>query len=84
MSKYFYPVAVRRDVITHIFDNTQYGYVYFLKHSNALADNAKRRFLRGGYYDATVQRHSLAKRKLGIACSRRQIHDEVIQLTPLH
>ena len=48
------------------------------------AHHAQRRLLRRGHDHPAVQRHRLAERKLRVARARRQIHEQNIQVAPLH
>ena len=76
--------AVRADEIAHVLDHAQHRDADPLEHLGAPEGVAHRHFLRRGDDDRPAQVNALHQRQLGVARARRQVYEEVVQLTPLH
>src|SRR2546421_6617638 len=77
-------LALRSREVAHVFHNAEDGHVYLLKHGHTFSDHAKRSLLRRGHNHPAVQWDSLAQGKLSVAGAWRQIHQQKIQLPPIH
>ncbi len=75
---------MRADVVAHIFDDTEDRHTRLLKHAEGLHRNAESHILRGRDDDGSGHRHLLRQRQMDVAGSRRKVHNEVVQITPLH
>src|ERR1019366_554895 len=76
-------LAMRTIKEAHVLDDPQDVHVDLAKHFNGLADIGERDSRRRGDKDRPGDRHYLNQRKLDVACARREIHDQIIQLAPL-
>ena len=76
--------AAGRGEVTHVLNDPQNRYVDLFKHGDAFSHHAERSFLgRRDDYPA-VERHSLAKGELRVTGTWRQVHQQVIELPPIH
>ena len=76
--------AMRTTEKTHILNNTKNRNIKLSKHGNTPNHIKKGDILRRRNNNSACKRHFLGQGKLNITGSRREVHQEVIKLTPFY
>src|SRR6478672_1189147 len=84
MTKNLDSIAIRRGEKTHVLHNPKNRHVYFAEHGDTLPNHTERSFLGCGYNHAAIQGNRLAKGELRVTRAWRQVHQQKIQVAPVH
>ena len=76
--------AVRAHEAAHVLDDPDDRHVQPAQHRESLGDVRERHVLGRGDEHGATDRHGLGERELRIGGAGRQVHHEVVQLSPLH
>ena len=72
------------DKVGHVFNDSQDLHTHLAKHEYGLPRILKRDILWRADHYGSHQRHSLRQGELHIPCARRQVHQKVVQLSPIN
>src|SRR5208283_5207552 len=77
-------MAVRADEVAHVLYDAKDVHLHLPEHLDGFARVLQRNVARRSDHDGASQRHGLDQRDHNIARARRQIHNEVVEQSPLH
>src|SRR5438046_10728789 len=70
--------------VAHVLHYTQHRNTDALEHLRAAQGIAHRDLLRRGHDDGGADMYRLRERELRVACPRWQVHEKVVELSPVH
>src|SRR5579864_8548597 len=76
--------AVRADEVTHVFYHAHQIDLHLAEHFDGFASVLQRNIRRRRNHNRSGERNGLNQRKGNVSSARRQIHDQIIELSPLY